>query len=104
MKQSRKILYDFFITKIPHYLIKKIVWANRVFSSIWNDSYKSTLCYTVGLLCSDRVKFARNTEAKRACEEKCIRKKERNSDPIGEQLSQIIFFNKAKPLYGLQSV
>ena len=54
----------------------KIVWAKRVFPSLWNDSYKSILYYSVGLLCSDRVMFACNTGAKGACEE-CIKKKKR---------------------------
>ena len=53
---------------------EKIVWAKRVFPSLWNDSYKSILCYTVGLLCSDRVMFACNTGAKGDSEE-CIKKK-----------------------------
>ena len=45
-------------------------------SMYWNDSYKSILCYTVGLLCSDRVMFACNTGAKGVGEE-CIKKKKR---------------------------
>lgn len=44
MKQSRKILYDFLTT--THYSIsEKIVWAKRVCLSLWNDSYKTILCY-----------------------------------------------------------